>query len=100
MKPLLEAQKVTKIFGSGFMSKGGFTAVRDASLTIYDDRPSITAIAGESGSGKTTLARMLLGIIQPSEGQILYGGRPVNELKGQEKKDLPARGAGGLSGSL
>ena len=56
MSALLEAQNVTRVFGGGLLSKGRNVAVDDVSLTISDDNPSITAIAGESGSGKTTLA--------------------------------------------
>ena len=66
MNTLLEAQNVTRVFGAGLLSKGQTVAVDDVSLTINDDNPSITAIAGESGSGKTTLARLLLGMIQPT----------------------------------
>ena len=35
---------------------------------------AITAVVGESGSGKTTLARLLLGLIEPTEGEVLYQG--------------------------
>jgi peptide/nickel transport system ATP-binding protein len=61
-------------------------AVRGASLSIQDDRPSITAIAGESGSGKTTLARMILGIVKPSTGEISYKGQELSKLTGRDWK--------------
>lgn len=38
------------------------------------------AITGGSGAGKTTLLKVLLGILQPTEGQVLYGGVPIQEL--------------------
>jgi ATP-binding cassette subfamily B protein RaxB len=38
------------------------------------------AIAGPSGGGKTTLLNLLLGILQPTEGQILIGGVPLEHL--------------------
>ena len=59
---------------AGLLQKGHTVAVDDVSLIINEDKPSITAIAGESGSGKTTLARLLLGVIQPTSGSILYPG--------------------------
>lgn len=39
-----------------------------------------TAITGPSGSGKTTLVRMLLGFVQPQEGQIYVDGIPISQL--------------------
>ena len=85
---LLEAQNVTKVFGGGLLSKGHTVAVDDVSLLINDDNPSITAIAGESGSGKTTLARLLLGVIQPTGGSILYRGRSLPAMDGRSRKDF------------
>ena len=58
------------------------TAVDDFSLAIADEPPSITALVGESGSGKTTLARLLLGLIEPSEGAVLYKGADIRTLSG------------------
>jgi len=42
--------------------------------------PSATAVAGESGSGKTTMARLLLGFIKPTSGQILYKGVDITRM--------------------
>ncbi len=88
MAGLLEAQNVTRVFGSGFLSKEQTLAVDDVSLRIDEDNPSITAIAGESGSGKTTLARLLLGVIQPTRGSILYRGRALNAMDGAARKNF------------
>lgn len=88
MKSLLEAQNVTRVFGSGLLHKGGTVAVDGVSLIVNEDNPSITTIAGESGSGKTTLARLLLGVIQPTSGSILYQGRRLTSLDGQARKDF------------
>ena len=88
MSGLLEAQNVTRVFGAGLLSKGRTLAVDDVSLRIDEDNPSITAIAGESGSGKTTLARLLLGVIQPTSGSILYRGRPLSAMDGRSRKNF------------
>jgi oligopeptide/dipeptide ABC transporter ATP-binding protein len=88
VKSLLEAQNVTRVFGSGLLSKGHTVAVDGVSLIINEDKPAITAIAGESGSGKTTLARLLLGIIQPTSGSILYRGRNLSSADGHARVDF------------
>jgi peptide/nickel transport system ATP-binding protein len=86
MSGLLEARNVTRVFGGGMLSKGHTVAVDDVSLLINDDNPSITAIAGESGSGKTTLARLLLGLISPTSGQVLYNGNDLRTLPRDERR--------------
>jgi peptide/nickel transport system ATP-binding protein len=88
MRPLLEARGVGKVFdGGGFrFSKKSIVALDNASLLLDEDRPAVTAIAGESGSGKTTLARLILGIIQPTSGQILYRGRDIGEMSRRERQ--------------
>jgi oligopeptide/dipeptide ABC transporter ATP-binding protein len=86
MTALLEARHVTKSFGSGLLDRGSIVALDDFSFTIDAERPSITAIVGESGSGKTTLARLLLGLVAPTSGQILYQGRDLHALSGSERR--------------
>ncbi|MGN2242596.1 peptidase domain-containing ABC transporter [Frateuria sp. GZRR33] len=38
------------------------------------------AIAGPSGCGKTTLAKIMLGLLEPDEGEVLFGGIPIKKL--------------------
>jgi len=85
---LLEAKEVSRVFDSGLLSKGRTVAVDGVSLIINEDNPSITAIAGESGSGKTTLARLLLGVIQPTSGSILYRGRTLTTMDHRARKEF------------
>jgi len=84
MAALLEARNVGKTYGGGLLSKKHTVALRQASLVLQGDSPSITAIAGESGSGKTTLARLLLGMIKPTTGEILYQGTPLSKMRADE----------------
>ena len=86
MEALLEARHVTKVFGGGkgLGRRPATVALQDFSVGIGGERPTIIAIAGESGSGKTTLARLLLGIINPSEGEVLYRGRLLSRMSGTE----------------
>ncbi len=85
MSYFMELDHVTREFGGGaFSTKPPIVAVDDVSLTIDEDEPKITTIAGESGSGKTTLARLLMGTITPSDGTMLYRGKDFKRLSGRE----------------
>jgi oligopeptide/dipeptide ABC transporter ATP-binding protein len=86
MTPLLEARRVTKIFGGGLFDRTRTVALEDFSMTIGGDTPTITAVVGESGSGKTTLARLLLGITAPTTGAILYKGKDLAGLSSSEAR--------------
>jgi oligopeptide/dipeptide ABC transporter ATP-binding protein len=80
MTALLEARHLTKRFGGGVFDRKTTLALDEFSITIDGQRPSITAVVGESGSGKTTLARLLLGLVTPTQGQVLYGGRDLQTM--------------------
>src|ERR671936_3083882 len=86
MTALIEARHVTKVFGGGLFQKDRTVALEDFSLAISSEPPSITAIVGESGSGKTTLARLLLGLIAPTSGQVLYRGTDLRTLSHAERR--------------
>jgi oligopeptide/dipeptide ABC transporter ATP-binding protein len=86
--PLIEARNVTKIFGGGLFDKSRTVALEDFSFKIDADNPSVTAIVGESGSGKTTLARLLLGLVAPTEGEVLYNGKNLERLGGSDRKQF------------
>jgi peptide/nickel transport system ATP-binding protein len=88
MTALLECRHVSKIFGGGLFSRSENTALEDFSLEIKSEPPSITAIVGESGSGKTTLARLLLGLIAPSRGDVLYQGKDLRGLSRTERRQF------------
>ena len=86
MTALLEARHVTKVFGGGLLRKTQTVALEDFSFQVSGDTPRITAIVGESGSGKTTLARLLLGLVSPTRGQILYRGKDLQKLSGEDRR--------------
>ncbi|SOD83925.1 ABC transporter ATP-binding protein [Streptomyces sp. Ag109_G2-15] len=68
---VLEATGLRREFGRG---KRALAAVDDVSLTVR--RGETLGVVGESGSGKTTLGRMLVGLLEPTAGEIHYAGRP------------------------
>jgi peptide/nickel transport system ATP-binding protein len=82
---LLEARHLSKVFGGGLFSRHRTQALLDFSLRVDTEPPSITAIVGESGSGKTTLARLLLGLISPTEGEVVYLGKTFRSMSGAER---------------
>ncbi|WP_079507902.1 ABC transporter ATP-binding protein [Mesobacillus jeotgali] len=66
---VLELNQVTKRFGS-------FTAVNQLSLTIPEKE--MFGFLGANGAGKTTTFRMILGLMDASEGRISWDGKPIN----------------------
>ena len=86
MSAFIELDNVSKTFGGGVFNRSSMVvAVDNVSLSIYEDQPSITTLAGESGSGKTTLARLLLGSHDPTLGKMLYRGKDFTKLTGKER---------------
>jgi len=77
MTPLLEARGLSKFFPARD-GKGLVRAVSDVSLQIAEGQT--LGIVGESGCGKSTLARMLMRLIEPSEGKVLFRGEDLLEL--------------------
>ena len=79
MTPIIELRNVTKRFGSG---RDRVTAVDSISLDI--EPGEIVCLVGESGCGKSTTGRMVVGLLPPSEGQILYQGQDIASMEKSE----------------
>lgn len=69
-KLCLSTSGLTRVFGFGRQKT---VAVDHVDINFYEGE--IASIVGESGSGKTTLAKMLLGLISPTEGEIYFQGK-------------------------
>ena len=77
---ILEAKHVTRRFAA---SKGRtLLANHDVNLKMYKGKT--LGLVGESGCGKSTFMRFLVSLDMPSEGQILYRGKDITKLKGEE----------------
>lgn len=70
----------------GLRSTPGAIAVDRISLSL--DRAETLGIVGESGSGKSTLARMVLRLVEPTDGTIAFGGRDITSLQGRDMRRL------------
>jgi peptide/nickel transport system ATP-binding protein len=79
-KPCLSGKGLTKVYGFG---RTKTLAVDKVDFDFYERE--IVSIVGESGSGKTTLAKMLLGLLNPTEGEIYFQGK-LRDIKSQKKK--------------
>jgi oligopeptide/dipeptide ABC transporter ATP-binding protein len=88
MTPLIELRDVSKHFAGGMLGRDRKIALEHFSFAIDPALPGITAVVGESGSGKTTLARLLLGLIEPSEGEVQYQGRPLASLSAAQRRQF------------
>ncbi len=86
MSAILETRDLGKVFTSGTFKKSHTVALEGISLSVAESPPSMTAIAGESGSGKTTLARLMLGLIEPTHGEVIYKGQDLREMSRVERR--------------
>ncbi|MBP0596544.1 ABC transporter ATP-binding protein [Herbaspirillum sp. LeCh32-8] len=73
---LCALSKVYQLKRGMFKAPGEIRAVNDVSLRLY--RGETLGLVGESGCGKSTLAKMLLGLLEPSSGNVLFNGREVD----------------------
>jgi len=77
----LSGRGVTKVFGMGDKKT---VAVDHVDFDFHVGE--FVSIVGESGSGKTTLSKMLLGLLNHTEGEILFMGEPRDISSGAKKK--------------
>jgi peptide/nickel transport system ATP-binding protein len=84
--PLLAVQSVTKRFRGGARPVAALDGV---SLSLA--RGETLAIAGPSGSGKSTLARVVLRLIEPDSGGMMFEGKDLVTLSGSDLRGTRAR---------
>lgn len=86
--PLIEVKHLQKVYSSKgglFLPSKKVTAVEEVNFSI--NRGETFGLIGESGSGKTTVGRMILRLIEPTNGEIIYDGKSLTDLS---KKEMAA----------
>ncbi len=73
--PIFELKNVTREFGGDFFSKDKIKAVNNVSFRI--NKGEVVSLIGESGSGKTTIGKMILRLLKPTEGSLLFHGEDI-----------------------
>jgi simple sugar transport system ATP-binding protein len=76
---LLEAKGIVKYFGA-------ITALRDVNFHL--NHGEVLGVVGDNGAGKSTLMKILSGLYAPSQGQILFEGRPVQFSSPRDARNI------------
>lgn len=71
MEELLSVQNVHMEYVTG---RSKLVSIQDVSFTIKNNE--FVSVIGPSGCGKSTILRMVLGLVKPTSGKILIGGKP------------------------
>jgi phospholipid/cholesterol/gamma-HCH transport system ATP-binding protein len=77
--PLIEFRNVTKSFGSRTILDGVNLEIRDGQTTT---------IIGKSGTGKSVLLKHMIGLLDPTDGEILFRGKPIRSMSRGEVEEF------------
>ncbi|NOH95929.1 ATP-binding cassette domain-containing protein [Vibrio sp. 99-70-13A1] len=85
-QPIMQVKNLVKEFtvGGGLGKEDIFRALHGVSFDLYAGKT--LALVGESGCGKSTCARLMTKVYPPTEGEILFEGKDIRELK--NRKDV------------
>jgi peptide/nickel transport system ATP-binding protein len=86
----MAAEKSSCLSGTGLTKVFGFGRQKTVAVDHVDfdfHEGEVISIVGESGSGKTTLAKMLLGLLKPTEGEVYFQGTKRDISNNKKKKE-------------
>jgi peptide/nickel transport system ATP-binding protein len=84
---LLEIRDISKQFDNGsLLRQAGPYALRNVTLNV--EQGQTLGIVGESGSGKSTLLRVILRLIRPTSGSVLFEGQDVWSMRGTDLRGM------------
>jgi peptide/nickel transport system ATP-binding protein len=83
---MIEGKNLTKYFVSEHTRKKQTAAVEAIDISI--DAGETLALVGESGCGKSTLGRMLLHLISPTSGEVLFEGKSLSKMKAADLRAI------------
>lgn len=81
--PILELRNISRWFTK---NRQRIPVIQNINLSVQPNE--ILCLVGESGCGKTTTGKMMVGLLEPSAGEILVEGHDRNSYKGKEKSLL------------
>ena len=77
-EPLIEFKGVSKTFGTR-------NILNRIDFSVYEGE--VTTLIGLSGTGKSVTLKHIIGMLKPDEGQILYRGKPIDQMSKKEWDD-------------
>jgi peptide/nickel transport system ATP-binding protein len=83
--PALEVRNITAGYGRKRDGASTITVLRSVNIAI--ERGQSIGVIGESGCGKSTLARVMAGLLPPTEGQVLLDGQELNPALAQRSRN-------------
>ncbi|WP_299029248.1 ABC transporter ATP-binding protein [uncultured Thermanaerothrix sp.] len=82
---MLRLDNVSKVYRIGAFGGKALYAVNNVSFEVH--KGEVVSLIGESGSGKSTIGKMILRLLDVTEGKITYNGEDISTFKGETLKN-------------